>query len=81
MIKSIVKSLAKKYVLAAIQEIVSARADKFSYWSGVVGMWIMYAEKAIALLRDIAEKLSDGKLTDKEADEIIDKAAAIIKEV
>lgn len=80
MIKSIVKKLAKKYILSTIQELVDARASEVSKWAGIVGMWILRGEKALAFLNGLSQKLGDGKLSDEEGDAIVEEAGALVKE-
>lgn len=80
MIKSIVKSLAKKYIISAIQEVVEAKKERVVYYTGLVGIWIMRLKKAVEFLEGIVAKLDDGRFTDAEADAVMDEAEKLVKE-
>lgn len=80
MIKSIVKSLAKKYIISAIQEVVEAKKERVVYYTGLVSMWVMRLRSAILFLEGLCTKMEDGKFTDDEADAVMEEAEALIKE-
>lgn len=80
MIKSIVKALAKKYIISAIQEVVEAKKERVVYYTGLVGVWILRLKKAVEFLEGIVAKLDDGKITDEEADAVLAEAEKLVKE-
>lgn len=80
MIKSIVKSLAKKYIISAIQEVVEAKKERVVYYTGLVSMWVMRLRSAILFLEGLCTKMEDGQLTDDEADAVIEEAEELVKE-
>ena len=79
--KSIVKWFAKKYALDAVKDAVSAQADDVSYWSKKVGQWLGKIRLVTAFLERLAERLSDGALSDEEADRTIEESQILAKEV
>ena len=79
--KSIVIWFAKKYALDAVKDAVSAKSDDVSKWSKKVGVWLGKIRLMTAFLERLAERLSDGALSDAEAERTIEESQILAKEV
>ena len=79
--KSLVIWAAKKYALGAIQDAVTAKKENVAAWSKKIGVWLGKIRIVTAYLERLAERLSDGALTDEEADKCIAEAEVLAGEV
>ena len=71
----------KKYALSLIQDIVSAKKDKVSKWATRIGVWIERIGYVAKFLGSLAEKLSDGEITNDEAKSAIAEAKLLAEQV
>lgn len=78
----------KKYALSLIQDAVSAKKDKVAKWSQRIAVWIERIGYVAKFLGALADRLSDGVLTEaeaemsvKEAKQLAEKVTADVKEV
>ena len=78
--KAIAKYLAKKYAFAAVKDAVSAHGGAVSAWSVRVGGWLAVAQRVVAFLSRLSDRLADGELTDAEADATLEEAQGLVRE-
>lgn len=80
MIKSLVISLAKKYIISAINDLLEKNKDNVGYICEKINYWTTKLSLIIELLKRISSRCSDGNLDDKEVDQTVDEIEKIIKE-
>lgn len=80
MIKSLVISLAKKYVISTINELLEKNKENVGYICEKINYWTTKLTVIIELLKKISSRCSDGKLEDEEVDQTVDEIEKIIKE-
>ena len=80
MIKSLVISLAKKYVISAINDLLDKNKENVGYICGKISYWTTKLTIIIELLKKISSRCSDGKLEDEEVDKTFDELETLIKE-
>ena len=80
MIKSLVISLAKKYVISAINELLEKNKSNVGYICEKINYWTTKLTLIIELLKRISSRCSDGNLDDKEVDQTIEELETLIKE-
>lgn len=80
MIKSLVISLAKKYVISAINDILEKHKSNVGYICEKIGYWTTKLSLMIELLKKISLRCTDGKLDDEEVDQTVAELEKIIKE-
>ena len=80
MIKSFVISLAKKYVISAINELLEKNKSNVGYICEKINYWTTKLTLIIELLKKISNRCSDGKLDDEEVDKTVDEIEQIIQE-
>ena len=80
MLKSFVISLAKKYVISAINDLLEKNKDNVGYICEKINYWTTKLTIIIDLLKRISSRCSDGKLEDEEVDQTVEEIETIIKE-
>ena len=80
MIKSLVISLAKKYIISAINDLLEKNKENVGYICGKISYWTTKLTIIIELLKKISSRCSDGKLEDEEVDKTVDEIETLIKE-
>lgn len=80
MIKSLVISLAKKYIISAINDLLEKNKSNVEKICAKISYWIEKLSLIIELLKKINARCSDGNLNDKEVDQTVDEIEKIIKE-
>ena len=80
MIKSLVISLAKKYVISTINELLEKNKSNVEKICAKISYWIEKLSLIIELLKKINTRCSDGKLEDEEVDQTVNDLEKIIKE-
>lgn len=80
MIKNLVLSLSKKYIITAINDLLERYSDDVSKVSEIIEQWISRLTVIIDELRCILSRVSDGKIESDEVDESVDEISRIIKE-
>ena len=80
MIKSLVISLAKKYIISAINDLLEKNKENIGYICEKINYWTTKLSLIIELLKRISSRCSDGKLDDNEVDKTVDEIEKIIKE-
>ena len=79
MLKSLVISLAKKYVISTINELLEKNKSNVGYICEKINYWTTKLTIIIELLKRISSRCSDGKLEDEEVDQTVDEIEQIIK--
>ena len=80
MIKSLVISLAKKYVISTINELLEKNKSNVGYICEKINYWTTKLSLIIEMLKKINARCSDYNLDDKEVDQTVDEIEQIIKE-
>ena len=80
MIKSLVISLAKKYVISTINELLEKNKSNVGYICEKINYWTTKLTVIIELLRKINARCSDGKIEDEEVDQTVDEIETLVKE-
>ena len=79
MIKSLVISLAKKYIISAINDLLEKNKENVGYICEKINYWTTKLTIIIELLKRISSRCSDGKLEDDEVDKTVNEIETIIK--
>ena len=80
MLKSLVISLAKKYVISAINDLLEKNKENVGYICEKINYWTTKLTLIIELLKRISSRCSDGNLDDTEVDQTVEEIEKIIKE-
>lgn len=80
MFDSLIKKIAKNYVLKAINNLISKNKDNTAKICEKVNYWTIRLNLIIELLKKLASRCSDGELTDEESKETLDEIYNIIKQ-
>lgn len=80
MIKSLVISLAKKYIISTINDLLEKNKDNVGYICEKINYWTTKLSLLIELLKKISSRCSDGKIEDVEVDKTFDDLEKIIQE-
>lgn len=80
MIKSLVISLAKKYIISAINDLLEKNKENVGYICEKINYWTTKLSLIIELLKKISSRCSDGNLDDKEVNQTVDEIEKLIKE-
>ena len=80
MIKSLVISLAKKYIISAINDLLEKNKENVGYICEKINYWTTKLTLIIELLKKINARCSDGNLNDDEVDKTVEEIEQIIKE-
>ena len=80
MIKSLVISLAKKYIISAINDLLEKNKSNVEKICVKINYWIEKLSLIIELLKKINARCSDGNLNDDEVDKTVDEIEQIIQE-
>ena len=80
MLKSFVISLAKKYIISAINDLLDKNKENVGYICNKINYWTTKLTVIIELLKKISSRCSDGNLDDEEVDKTVDEIEKIIKE-
>ena len=80
MIKSLVISLAKKYIISAINDLLEKNKSNVGYICEKINYWTTKLTIIIELLKRISSRCADGNLDDNEVDQTVAEIEKIIKE-
>ena len=80
MIKSLVISLAKKYIISAINDLLEKNKENVGYICEKINYWTTKLTIIIELLKKISSRCSDGKIEDSEVDQTVNEIEKLIKE-
>ena len=80
MLKSFVISLAKKYIISAINDLLEKNKSNVGYICEKINYWTTKLTIIIELLKRISSRCSDGNLNDDEVDQTVNEIEKIIKE-
>lgn len=80
MIKSLVISLAKKYIISSLNDLLEKNKSNVEKICVKISYLIEKLSLLIELFKKINSRCSDGKLDDKEVDQTVDEIEKIIKE-
>ena len=80
MIKSLVISLAKKYVISSLNDLLEKNKENVEKICEKINYWTTKLTIIIELLKKINSRCSDGKLEDEEVDKTVDEIETLIKE-
>ena len=78
MIKSLVISLGKKYIISALNELLEKYKDNVVEISKVIELWIKRLQIIVEELKNILARISDNKIDDKEIKESVKEISDII---
>ena len=80
MIKSLVISLSKKYIISAINDLLDKNKENVGYICEKINYWTTKLTIIIELLKKINARCSDGNLDNDEVDKTVDEIETLIKE-
>ena len=80
MIKSLIISLAKKYIISSLNDLLEKNKSNVEKICAKINYWTTKLTIIIELLKKISSRCSDGKLEDEEVDQTVDEIEKIIKE-
>ena len=80
MIKSLVISLAKKYIISSLNDLLEKNKSNVGYICEKINYWTTKLTIIIELLKKINARCSDGKIEDDEVDKTVEEIEQIIKE-
>ena len=80
MIKSLVISLAKKYIIGSLNDLLNKNQDNIKVIIDKIQLWIDRLEKIIGGLKNILTRVSDGIIDDKDVMDSKKDIETIIKE-
>ena len=80
MLQSLVISLAKKYVISAINDVLDKNKENVGKICEKINYWTTKLTIMIELFKKINERCSDGKLEDEEVDKTVVELENIIKD-
>lgn len=80
MIKSLVISLGKKYILSSINEVLERNKNNMSKICEIIHLWTNRLTIICDELKTISSRCSDGKIDDEEVKDSIKEIEKIIKE-
>ena len=80
MLQSLVISLAKKYVISAINDILEKNKENVGKICEKINYWTTKLTIIIELLKKISSRCSDGKIDDDEVQQTVVELEKIIKD-
>ena len=80
MLKSFVISLAKKYIISSLNDLLEKNKENVEKICVKISYWIEKLSLIIELLKKINERCSDGNLNDDEVDKTVNEIEKIVKE-
>ena len=80
MLKSLVISLAKKYIISTINDLLDKNKENVGYICEKINYWTTKLTIIIELLKKINARCSDGNLNDDEVDKTVEEIETLIKE-
>lgn len=80
MIKSLIISLSKKYIISAINDLLEKNRENVGYICEKINYWTTKLTLIIELLKRISSRCSDGNINDDEVDKTVEEIEQIIKE-
>ena len=80
MLKSLIISLAKKYIISSLNDLLEKNKSNVEKICVKINYWTTKLSLLIELLKKISNRCSDGKLDDEEVDKTVDEIEQIIQE-
>ena len=80
MIKSLIISLAKKYIISSLNDLLEKNKSNVGKICEKISYWTTKLTLIIELLKKISNRCSDGNLNDEEVDQTVNEIEQIIKE-
>ena len=80
MLKSLIISLAKKYIISSLNDLLEKNKSNVGYICGKINYWTTKLTVIIELLKKISNRCSDGKIEDEEVDQTVDEIETLIRE-
>ena len=80
MIKSLIISLAKKYIISSLNDLLEKNKSNVGYICEKINYWTTKLTVIIELLKKISNRCSDGKIEDEEVDQTVNEIENIIKD-
>ena len=80
MIKSLVISLAKKYIISSLNDLLEKNKENVGYICEKINYWTTKLTVIIELLKKISNRCSDGKIDDTEVDQTVNEIETLVKE-
>lgn len=77
---SIVKWLAKKYVISALNDLLDKYKGDVVKVTSTITVWINRLQKIVDQLNKLNSRVSDGVIEDKEVDDTVKDIEKLIKE-
>ena len=79
MIKSLVISLAKKYIISSLNDLLEKNKSNVEKICAKISYWTTKLTIIIELLKKINARCSDGNLNDQEVDQTVEEIEKIVK--
>ena len=79
MIKSFVISLAKKYIISSLNDLLEKNKENVGYICEKINYWTTKLTVIIELLKKINARCSDGNIDDTEVDKTVEEIETLIK--
>ena len=79
MLKSFVISLAKKYIISSLNDLLEKNKSNVGKICEKINYWIEKLLLIIELLKKISNRCSDGNLDNTEVDKTVDEIETLIK--
>ena len=80
MIKSLIISLAKKYIISAINNLLDKNKENVGYICEKINYWTTKLSLIIELLKKISSRCADGKIDDDEVNQTVNELETLVKE-
>jgi F0F1-type ATP synthase membrane subunit b/b' len=77
MMKWLVNWGVKKYVVGIVNDVLDAKRESVAKARAVVSRYLVKADALLSFLKSLDEKLADNRVTDEEADDIVDDAVSL----
>ena len=77
MMKCLVNWGVKKYVVGIVNDVLDAKRESVAKARAVLARYLIKADALLSFLKSLDEKLADNKVTDEEADDIVDDAVSL----
>ena len=77
---SVIKWIAKKYVISAANGLLSQYKDDVSKVTGTLKTWIERLGKVLNLLECLNDRVEDGKIDAEEVEASLDQITNLVKE-
>lgn len=80
MLKSFVISLAKKYIISSLNDLLDKNKENVGKICEKINYWTTKLTLIIELLKKISNRCSDGNIDNEEVDQTVNEIETIVKE-